>query len=325
MASAYDIAFKYEISNEIIAGIDGFISRNYPYPLKGNNMEEIISIDREIWEIYHKLPLENDYDKNVEYQERLIELLKRVNEITPKLNKQAVKMLDYTQEQFDEKFRKNYDKLTSNCKPCDLPKAYLLGGQSGAGKSLIHKILGEECSNIIVIDGDRFRENHPCFSEIQQQYGKESANYTQPFVNAMISALIERLSSEKYNLIIEGTCRNVNVPINTCNDLKPKGYKVELDVICTDKEISRQSAVDRYNAMKAAGLTPRAVPHDKYIETVKALPHNISEIYTRKVFDEIRLFDRDKNCIYKYSEQPDTNPGQIFEHKLNEFSKENQL
>ena len=63
MATAYETAFKYEISNEIIAGIDGFISRNYPYPLEGNAPNEIISIDREIWEIYHKLPLENDYDK----------------------------------------------------------------------------------------------------------------------------------------------------------------------------------------------------------------------------------------------------------------------
>ena len=144
-------------------------------------------------------------------------------------------MFEYTKEQFNEQFEIIYKDLTSRCKPCELPKAYLLGGQSGSGKSTIHTILSEEEPNIIVIDGDRFRENNPYFSEIQKQYGNEAANYTQPFVNEMVSSLINRLSSEKYNLIIEGTCRNVNVPLNTCNELKQKGYHVELAVMCTDK------------------------------------------------------------------------------------------
>ena len=230
-------------------------------------------------------------------------------------------MFEYTKEQFNEQLEVIYKDLISDCKPCELPKAFLLGGQSGSGKSTIHKIITEECPNIIVIDGDRFREDHPYFSEIQNRYGKEAANYTQPFVSAMISSLTDRLSSEKYNLIVEGTCRNVNVPINTCNSLKQKGYRVELAVMCTDKEVAWQSTIDRYNAMKSAGLTPRAVPRDKYIETVKALPQNISELYKRKIFDEIRLFDRDRNCLYKFSEQPTLDPRQVFEYKLNEFSK----
>ncbi len=231
-------------------------------------------------------------------------------------------MFEYTKEQFNEQLEVIYKDLISDCKPCELPKAFLLGGQSGSGKSTIHTILSDEEPNVIVIDGDRFREVHPYFFEIQKQYGKEAANYTQPFVNAMVSSLIDRLSSEKYNLIVEGTCRNVNVPINTCNFLKQKGYRVELAVMCTDKEVAWQSTIDRYNEMKEAGVTPRAVPRDKYIETVKALPQNISELYKRRIFDEIRLFDRSKNCIYKYSEQPNTNPRQIFEYKLNEFSRE---
>lgn len=87
MATTCDVAFKYEISNEIIASINVFLSRNYHHPLENNAPEEIVSIHREIWEIYHKLPLENDYDKNVEYQNRLIELWQRVKEITPQPHK----------------------------------------------------------------------------------------------------------------------------------------------------------------------------------------------------------------------------------------------
>lgn len=229
-------------------------------------------------------------------------------------------MFEYKNEQFNEQLEVIYRDLIYDCRPCELPKAFLLGGQSGSGKSTMHQIIAGECSGIIVIDGDRFRENHPYFSDIQKQYGKEAANYTQPFVNAMISSLIDRLSSEKYNLIVEGTCRNVNVPINTCNSLKQKGYRVELAVMCTDKEAAWQSTIDRYNAMKEAGLTPRAVPREKYIETVKALPQNISELYMRRIFDDIRLFDRSGNYLYRFSEQQAVNPREAFEYKLNEFS-----
>lgn len=86
MHSAYEVAFKYEISNEIIASISGFISRNYHYPYN-DAPKEIVDIDKEIDEIYQKLPLEKDYDKHVNYQNRLVELLKRVKEITPKPHK----------------------------------------------------------------------------------------------------------------------------------------------------------------------------------------------------------------------------------------------
>lgn len=318
MHTFYEIAFKYEISNEIIASIRGFISRNYKYPYEENAPKEIVDLRNEVGKIYRALPLENDFDKQAEYQKRLCEILKRVKEITPPPHTHDI--FDYTQEQFNEQFEIIYKDLTSHSRPGEFPKATLLGGQSGSGKSTIHMIISEEDPNAVVIDGDRFRENHPFFTEIHEQYGNESANYTQPFVNEMISALIERLSSEKYDLIIEGTCRNVNVPINTFNDLKKKGYRVELAVMCTDKERSLQSTIDRYNAMKAAGLSPRAVPRDKYNDTVKALPQNISELYKHRIFDDIRLFYRDKTCIYKFSEQPDTDPAQIFEHKLNEFS-----
>lgn len=227
----------------------------------------------------------------------------------------------YTAQEFQNEFIKAYNHLVLHIKPSAKPKAYLLGGQSGSGKSTIHKILKQDNINIIVIDGDRYREAHPHFSEIQAQYGKNSANYTQPFVNEMITSLIERLSSEKYNLIIEGTCRNVNVPLKTCNDLKQKGYSVELAFMCTDKDIAWQSTIDRYNEMKAAGITPRAVPPDKYQDTIKVLPQNISKLWELKVFDDISLYDRNRSCIYKYSIKPDFDPGRIVAYKLEEFSK----
>lgn len=229
---------------------------------------------------------------------------------------------EYTIEDFQNAFAQYYMALTYKVLPSDNPKAFILGGQGGAGKATLHSILSLNVPNIVVIDGDRFREKHPNFEIIQRIHGDNAANYTQSFSNNIVVALIEKLSDEGYNLIIEGTCRRADVPMKTCNDLKEKGYHVELAVMCTDANVSWQSTVDRYNAMSALGLTPRAVPFDKYTETVNALPQNIETLYKSGVFDDIALYDRDRNCLYRFTESPDINPRDIVEYKLYEFSEQ---
>lgn len=93
------------------------------------------------------------------------------------------KCCDFTQEQFLKELERFYNSYKSGKHPVENPTAHLLGGQARSGKSTIHKILVKQDPNTIVIDGDRFRERHPHFKEIQQKYGREAANYTQPFSN----------------------------------------------------------------------------------------------------------------------------------------------
>lgn len=223
---------------------------------------------------------------------------------------------DFSSKELETRVDLIYAAYKENKQPSEKPTVHLLGGQSGSGKSTIHKILLKENPNTIVIDGDRFREHHPRFNEIQKMYGNDAVNYTQPFANAIANALIEKLSNEHYNLIIEGTCRTFSVPLKSCELLKAKGYTVNLAVMCTDKEVAWQSTIDRYNAMKARGLTPRAVPRDKYDETVKALPGNISKLYNSKKFDDIFLFNRKRECLYRFTETPNRDPVEIVAREL---------
>lgn len=52
--------------------------------------------------------------------------------------------------------------------PQQNPKGFVLGGQPGAGKSiLIEKIKKELNSNVIVINGDDYRKYHPDYTKFQ--------------------------------------------------------------------------------------------------------------------------------------------------------------
>lgn len=77
MATAYEISFKHEILNEFIASINGFIGRNY----SDNSMpEDISALEKEVWQIYNKLSLEDNMDVLDCFEKRLSEIRDYVRE-----------------------------------------------------------------------------------------------------------------------------------------------------------------------------------------------------------------------------------------------------
>ena len=144
----------------------------------------------------------------------------------------------YSSEDFEKALERTIDFLTFNKSISSTPRAVILGGQSGAGKTTIHRVkMLESKGNYIVIDGDTYRSQHPYFRELQEKYGVDSVDYTKMFAGKMVEAVIDKLSSLKYNLIIEGTLRSAAVPINTATLLKSKGYTVDFYLIATKPEL----------------------------------------------------------------------------------------
>ena len=208
--------------------------------------------------------------------------------------------------------------------PTDQPIAILLGGQPASGKTTIQKMQEKEEPNMIIINGDSYRKEHPNFTKIQDTYGKDSVTYTQPFSNAVVENLIEKLSNEKYNLIIEGTLRNPDTQMNTCAMLKEKGHNVELHVMAVNKETSWQGTLNRYNEMKALGQIPRATPKASHDETVTKLPDSISKAYKSNLFDRIALVTRDAQYLYDSKATPEINPKEILHQALHTTDKQRQ-
>ena len=111
-------------------------------------------------------------------------------------------------------------------------------------------------------------------------------------------AIIDELSTEKYNLIVEGTLRTAEVPMKTAKELKERGYRTELCVMAVKPEISYESTILRYENAILLGEVPRATSKAHHDMVVERISENLDTIYESGIFDCIRIYTRDNVCIY---------------------------
>lgn len=211
---------------------------------------------------------------------------------------------EYTEEEFQLVLKRNIRSLIRGKQPSKNPIAILLGGQSGAGKTTIHRIKQKEFQgNIIIIDGDSFRFQHPNYLILHQNYGKDSVEYTKQFAGKMVVCLVEKLSNLGYHLLIEGTLRTVEVPRKTSEILQNKGYKVQLALIATKPELSYLSTVIQYEELSAINPEQaRATQKEYHDRIVENLVKNTQLLEQIGLFERIQIYQRDRNCIFDSKE-----------------------
>ena len=197
--------------------------------------------------------------------------------------------------------------------------AFLLGGQPGSGKtSLRSAILEETQGNVIVIDNDTFKQQHPNFDELAKLYEKDVVKHVTPYSNRMTEAIISRLSDQGYNLVIEGTGRTTDVPIQTATMLQAKGYETKMYVMAVPKINSYLETIERYETMYADDpMTARATPKQAHDIVVKNLPTNLETLHKTGLFSDIRLYNREGVKLYSSLETPSISPKETLERELN--------
>lgn len=178
------------------------------------------------------------------------------------------------------------------------PKAFIVGGQPGAGKSTSsNKIKTKYNNNILTINLDAYRERHPNFKVLYKKYGKDLAIYTHEFASEIKEEILRRAIDAKYNIIIDGTLKNVNKAKKQINDLKEKGYQIEVLIHTCPKEVSWDSVNSRYEKSLKAGRVPRYVPKHVHDKAVAALPNSADELCKSSQIEKLSIHNREKQLF----------------------------
>lgn len=205
----------------------------------------------------------------------------------------------------DDEFRTEFQTITGMllvdplCVPVEHPEAFLLGGQSGAGKTTLHRLLQVRLAdNAIVVNGDEYRSRHPRFEQISDQYGVDAPARTAAWAGCMVEAVVDALSIMGYNLVIEGTLRTSEVPLKTAQLLHGRGYRVSLALMAVKPEISLVSCQLRYEQMRLAGTEPRAVDPAHHLAIVEGIVGNLATLEESGMFDSVSLYSRSEQCLF---------------------------
>lgn len=231
----------------------------------------------------------------------------------------------FSEDELQEISKYVIDKLNDDKTPQKTPIAYILGGQPGAGKSSLHGIIKDKLNgNVITIDNDTFKPLHPNFDLLVEKYGKDYVSHVTPFSNRLTEALIEHFSNQGFNLTIEGTLRTVETPIKTADNLKEKGYEVNLCVMAVSKDLSYLGTLERYEAMyrmkpETARSTDKAI-HDTVVSNI---PENLETLFKGDIFADISLYTREGSKVYSSAETPSISPKEVISRAIHqELSKD---
>lgn len=208
---------------------------------------------------------------------------------------------DYSDQEFCEGLQSIVQLLVSNARLTvrDDPRAVLLGGQSGSGKTMLHRLCRDEFDqNIVIVNGDDYRGYHPRFDQISARYGIDAPAHTAAWAGRMVEAVIDALSIMGYNLVIEGTLRTSDVPLRTAAFLRGRGYGVSLALMAVKPEISLVSCQLRYEQMRIAGTEPRAVDPAHHLLIVESIVDNLKVLEDSGMFDSVDLYSRSERCLF---------------------------
>lgn len=101
---------------------------------------------------------------------------------------------DFTEKQFEDRLEKNVERLTKNRLAVESPTAFLLGGQPGSGKTSLRSAIFEETQgNVIVIDNDTFKQQHPNFDELVKLYEKDVVKHVTRFCCKVLNLLSNKV------------------------------------------------------------------------------------------------------------------------------------
>lgn len=196
-----------------------------------------------------------------------------------------------------------------NAVPQEKPIAVFIVGQPGAGKSTIINSL-ENKDQFIFIDADQYRNLYDDVNNLKNKDIYEYLNQSGKVSGKTVEYLIDDFSNQKYNLLIEGTLRNPDVPVHTAELLNNKGYTSNMNVMVVKPEESKLSTIDRYLTLEEQKINldkdTLARPVDPKIhDTIaKNLPENLKKVAESNQFNTISIYTRNDGKIFEQT-KPD--------------------
>ncbi|WP_068265115.1 zeta toxin family protein [Janibacter limosus] len=184
------------------------------------------------------------------------------------------------------------------------PVTMLLGGQPGAGKSRAADLATAAASgSVVAIVGDEYRRFHPAYVETLKADPLRMPDVTAQAAGRWIQMCVDHARDQGYSMLIEGTWRNAQVPLEAARAARKDGRRVDAVVVAVQPEVSRLGTMERYYRDALAGSDARWTPPAAHDAAVASLPGTVESIAMSGDVDSIRVVTRDASTLF-HSDRP---------------------
>ena len=181
------------------------------------------------------------------------------------------------------------------------PRAVILGGQPGSGKSeLANQAVREfrTSGGAVVIDADRMREENPRYKELSRVDPQNAADRTHKDAGEWASRLRATAMEGQRNLVVDGTLRDPEGIRRVAGQLRENGYTVEARVIAANPETSMLRTRLRFEEQVAERGVGRYVNQEQHDKAYSAIPKSVDVLEREKLVDKVTVYDAHKRPVY---------------------------
>ena len=202
-------------------------------------------------------------------------------------------------ERIYKKFKKRALESTSTQ---EHPRAILLGGQPGSGKSYLREIVIKEFASkggAVVIDPDILREKDSLYIELSRTDPIHAGDRSHEQASTLAKRLTAAMVSERRNLIIDGTMGDPESVRKKIHLLRQHGYAIDVHVMAVNPELSKAQAHLRFERQIAGSGRGRFVPETVHDTAYDGLPASVKMLEQECLVDSMHIHDSSKRRIYE--------------------------
>ena len=129
--------------------------------------------------------------------------------------------------------------------PSDNPRAVIVGGQPGAGKTATRATRAPQ-SKFCVVNGDDLRVFHPQYTSIVQQCPERMPDITADLSGKLVAKSIQWLMENRWNVVWETTFRSDAALLRDLHTAVGSGYQVGVYALGVAGEVSLHTTVARW-------------------------------------------------------------------------------
>lgn len=227
-----------------------------------------------------------------------------------------IEKLRLSEKEFEEDKNLAQIEFLMEAKPSENPEVTFVVAQPGAGKTALSAMSMKEIKESngkmpVNINADRLAEYHRNYNELLDYIPEDRFRITREFVNPTMKDIQNVLIKNKVSMVIECTL-NSEKKIKLMENLKRKGYKVNIKVLAVDKLESRISCFEREVALLKLDSKARGIDKECHENSYYNMIKTLMKIINIQCWDNIEIFKRGKDkgepeTIYKSFELGDMN------------------